>query len=362
MNFENYNKIYKEILDDESDELSSNYLLNKYEIKHEEELLNILNQIKKNEYISSDNVIINRLIKELDIDENLLDVNEIINIKDKVIDYENMNIDEDDIEAEKIETEKIIENKIEDGHKIIEAEKSKNKKLAYILIPAILLLGTFLFLNNSSDDKNIEKQNVTVSEKIEEVKDLEETEKPIEKIEIVEKKQDEIKKEVIKEVVKTEEKIETPVIKKEEIKKVIEKPIEKVKITEKKKEEIKEVIEKKVIKVEEKNSLSEDSLDKLEGIKKIAIEKKKEIVAKTTDSVEATINTFKSKNEIKLNSLEEISKYQSKLKYKNNQLYFNGNYYKEKSTLFGFKIFKITPYYVKFEDPKKNIRKRFTIK
>ncbi len=85
MNFENYNKIYQEILDDDKNELSANYLLNKYEIKHDEELINILNQIKKNEYISSDNTTINKLLEELDEDENLLDINEIIDIKDKVI-------------------------------------------------------------------------------------------------------------------------------------------------------------------------------------------------------------------------------------------------------------------------------------
>ncbi len=115
MNFENYNNIYKEILDDETGDLSSNYLLNKYEIKHDEELLNILNQIKKNEYISSDNKIINRLIKELDENEDLLDVNEIINIKDKVINVEDFNLNTENNEniqiLETIETDEIIEDK-----------------------------------------------------------------------------------------------------------------------------------------------------------------------------------------------------------------------------------------------------------
>ncbi len=67
MNFENYNKIYQEILDIEDDsDISANYLLNKYEIKNDTELLSILHQIKKNEYVSSQNTLINRLIKELD--------------------------------------------------------------------------------------------------------------------------------------------------------------------------------------------------------------------------------------------------------------------------------------------------------
>ena len=48
MNFENYNKIYQEILDIEDDsDISANYLLNKYEIKNDTELLSILHQIKK---------------------------------------------------------------------------------------------------------------------------------------------------------------------------------------------------------------------------------------------------------------------------------------------------------------------------
>ena len=70
MNFENYNKIYQEILDIEDDsDISANYLLNKYEIKNDTELLSILHQIKKNEYVSSQNTLINRLIKELDYSE-----------------------------------------------------------------------------------------------------------------------------------------------------------------------------------------------------------------------------------------------------------------------------------------------------
>lgn len=47
MNYENYNNIYKEILEDKEGQLSTNYLLNKYNIVHDEELINILNQIKK---------------------------------------------------------------------------------------------------------------------------------------------------------------------------------------------------------------------------------------------------------------------------------------------------------------------------
>ncbi len=339
MNFENYNKIYKEILDDENNELSSNYLLNKYEIKHEEELLNILNQIKKNEYISSDNVIINRLIKELDIDENLLDINEIINIKDKVIDYENMNIDEEEIKIQKIETEKIIENKIEDNHKIEEAKKSKNKNLFYISIPIVVIFAAYLLISDSSSEEK--KPNIPVTEKVEEIK-------------LIEKKKEEIKPTIVKPIEKVAEK------KIEEVKKVKE-VITKV---EKKKEEIKPAIIKPEVKViikkeEEIKSVSENSLNKLEDIKERTIIKKDEIIK--TAVITPVVNTFKSKSNIKLDSLESISKYNSKLKYKNNKLYFEGNYYNEKEELFGFKIFKITPVYVKFEDSNKN-RKRFTIK
>lgn len=163
MNFENYNNIYKEILDDETGDLSSNYLLNKYEIKHDEELLNILNQIKKNEYISSDNKIINRLIKELDENEDLLDVNEIINIKDKVINVEDFNLNTENNEniqiLETIETDEIIEDKSKNSQEIIENTNSNKNYILYAL-PLLVILGAIYFIGTATDKKSISNKEI----------------------------------------------------------------------------------------------------------------------------------------------------------------------------------------------------------
>lgn len=161
MNFENYNKIYQEILDDENDQLSSNYLLNKYEIKHDEELINILNQIKKNEYISSDNKVINRLLSELDEDEDLLNINEIIEIKEKVIsnDFDN----EDLLEHEEVNKPQIEKNNVfEEKSDFTKNKKNSNLldnininfniKYSIIIIFIFFILSSFYFVDFSENN------------------------------------------------------------------------------------------------------------------------------------------------------------------------------------------------------------------
>jgi hypothetical protein len=317
VNFENYNKIYQEILTDEKNELSANYLLNKYEIIHDEELINILNQIKKNEYISSDNKVINNLLKELDENEDLLDVNEIINVKNKVINpktmdnflknEENENISSDiDIEEEIIQKKQkksskinlIIENIKEkiSLHDIKEKSIENVKKYKFYSLPIILLLGIFfIFSNLYSENKSllIEKEKL---------------EKTIQKNELIKEKNT---VEIIDKIEPTEEKI------------------------------IPYVNNQEPIFVENTESI-EEKLNVLDDTQNNQLPNK--------------IN-----NEILLNSLEEISKYIKEFKYIDGKLEYKNDTYSENDILFGFKIYKLSSAYVKFQDEKNKIRKTFIL-
>jgi hypothetical protein len=315
VNFENYNKIYQEILTDEKNELSANYLLNKYEIIHDEELINILNQIKKNEYISSDNKVINNLLKELDENEDLLDVNEIINVKNKVInpktidnflkDEENENINSD-IEEEIIQKKQkksskidlIIENIKEkiSLHDIKDKSIENVKKYKFYSLPIILLLGIFfIFSNLYSENKSllIEKEKL---------------EKTIQKNELIKEKNT---VEIIDKIEPTEEKI------------------------------IPYVNNQEPIFVENTESI-EEKLNVLDDTQNNQLPNK--------------IN-----NEILLNSLEEISKYIKEFKYIDGKLEYKNDTYSENDILFGFKIYKLSSAYVKFQDEKNKIRKTFIL-
>ncbi|PLY05386.1 MAG: hypothetical protein C0625_15270 [Arcobacter sp.] len=311
MNFENYNNIYKEILDDETGDLSANYLLNKYEIKHDEELLNILSQIKKNEYISSDNKIINRLINELDENDNLLDINEIINIKDKVINSDGIDLENEDYDnTVDIKTNEIIEDKSEKSQEVINETKKNKNYLLYSLPVVIIGIAIFIFNNDT------QKEITTPISKVENIKVIEESK---------------IEKDLKK------ENNPIPIV---EIQKESAQPtssvIENIEAENKK-------IKKEIPVIVEENSNSEITLNKIE--KSLPIE---------------TIEVKKESPQ--LDSLNDIEKYVNELEVKDDKLFFEGNYYSENNNLFGFKIFKITPLYVKFEDTNKNIRKRFLIK
>lgn len=313
MNFENYNKIYQEILTDEKNELSANYLLNKYEIIHDEELINILNQIKKNEYISSNNKVINKLLKELDENEDLLDVNEIINVKNKVINPKTMDNFLKDQERENISfdiyvEEEIIQKKQKNSSKInliIENIKEKIslhdikeksienvKKYKLYSLPIILLLGIyFIFSNLYSENKSL----------------------------LIEK-----------------DKLEKTIQKNELIK-------------EKNTVEIIEPIEEKIINY---TNNQESSLIENNG----KLEKNLNVLEGNENQVQNKIN-----NEILLNSLEEMSKYIKEFKYIDGKLEYKNDTYSENDILFGFKIYKLSSAYVKFQDERNKIRKTFIL-
>lgn len=313
MNFENYNKIYQEILTDEKNELSANYLLNKYEIIHDEELINILNQIKKNEYISSNNKVINKLLKELDENEDLLDVNEIINVKNKVINPKTVDNFLKDQKRENISfdiyvEEEIIQKKQENSSKInliienikekislhdIKGKSIENvKKYKLYSLPIILLLGIyFIFSNLYNENKSL----------------------------LIEK-----------------DKLEKTIQKNELIK-------------EKNTVEIIEPIEEKIINY---TNNQESSLIENNG----KLEKNLNVLEGNENQVQNKIN-----NEILLNSLEEMSKYIKEFKYIDGKLEYKNDTYSENDILFGFKIYKLSSAYVKFQDERNKIRKTFIL-
>ncbi len=287
MNFENYNKIYQEILDIEDDsDISANYLLNKYEIKNDTELLSILHQIKKNEYVSSQNTLINRLIKELDYSEEMIDVNEIVDIKENIIDKsysENEKIKE--VKAEDI----INTSKINTFRKDFINKKKFEKYLIYS-IPILLLVVIFIITTKGNTEN-----------------------KGLDNIEIAKNK--------------------------EVIEKKVEKTIDDVKnIVDNTKESISEHI-----KIVELNTL--DSGNKVENTVEIDNEIKKENV-----EIEEVV------------SFQDISAHILESKYLDGKLIYNDKAYSEGDDFLGYKIYKLTPIYVKLEDEEKEIRKQFIFK
>ena len=287
MNFENYNKIYQEILDIEDDsDISANYLLNKYEIKNDTELLSILHQIKKNEYVSSQNTLINRLIKELDYSEEMIDVNEIVDIKENIIDKSySENEKNKEVKAEDI----INTSKINTFRKDFINKKKFEKYLIYS-IPILLLVVIFIITTKgNTENKDLDNIEITKNK------------------EVIEKK--------------------------------VEKTIDDVKnIVDNTKESISEPI-----KIAELNTL--ESGNKVENTVEIDNEIKKENV-----EIEEVV------------SFQDISAHILESSYLDGKLIYNDKAYSEGDDFLGYKIYKLTPIYVKLEDEEKEIRKQFIFK
>ncbi|MGP2656185.1 hypothetical protein ACOJTA_04010 [Malaciobacter sp. WC5094] len=348
MNFENYNKIYQEILNDENNEISANYLLNKYEISHDEELINILNQIKKNEYISSDSEIINKLLKELDDNEELLNIYDIINVKEKVINSDTVETYINDSEVE----EDSIKNSLKDEEKT-KFDLTKIKIYLVYLLGFLLIIALIIYLTNTTNevetpkleaDKNIANANIS--------KDLEEkTQNNIieENIEVLENSKEE---KSVKQETKKIDLEKTSIINEE---KIDDKLNEDIKINEVNQNNENIELEKSILnEVDQKEEVNNDEKTKLNEDSDIeySVEEKLNILMTNSNK----------QDEIKLNSLDDIQKYVKEFTYKNGQLSFRSNLYKENDNLFGFKIYKITSIYIKFQDEKKQIRKRFLLK
>lgn len=342
MNFENYNKIYQEILNDENNEISANYLLNKYEISHDEELINILNQIKKNEYISSDSEIINKLLKELDDNEELLNIYDIINVKEKVINSDTVETYINDSEVE----EDSIKNSLKDEEKT-KFDLTKIKIYLVYLLGFLLIIALIIYLTNTTNevetpkleaDKNIANANIS--------KDLEEkTQNNIieENIEVLENPKEE---KSVKQETKKIDLEKTSIINEEKIDDKLNEVNQNNENIELEKSILNEVNQKEEVNNDEKTKFNEDS----------------DIEYSVEEKLNILMTNSNKQDEIKLNSLDDIQKYVKEFTYKNGQLSFRNNLYKEDDSLFGFKIYKITSIYIKFQDEKKQIRKRFLLK
>ncbi|RXJ65264.1 hypothetical protein CRV08_15565 [Halarcobacter ebronensis] len=340
MNFENYNKIYQEILDDENNQLSANYLLNKYEIKHDEELINILNQIKKNEYISSDNKVINTLLKELSDDDELLDINEIIDIKEKVISTTN-NIEEK-LEIAPLSQEKNItkKEKIINSINILKQKIKDNtnkdffvqyKRYAFPTFATLFILFLTFFIFNK-EDKSIPQQS-TLSSK--------ESIKEINSIEINEKTELTTNNIATNEKIANSNNIST-------LNDDIDDENLVVMSTENVAEKLDRIVTYSGNLDDEINKYTEESEEELN---------------RDLEEVLAMNTPFNvTSNEIKLNSLDEIHNYKNEIKYQDGSLVFNEHSYNENDMLFGFKIYKLTPIYVKFQDEKNHLRKQILFK
>jgi hypothetical protein len=100
-------------------------------------------------------------------------------------------------------------------------------------------------------------------------------------------------------------------------------------------------------------------LDQQEQINPIASIKKKEITKDTKKEEEG--DSIKSKKTTIFKIRDNLAQIKKHLMYENNMIKYKNKYYKENDILEGYKVFKITPVYVKFEDMNKKIRKRILL-
>ncbi|MGB5919378.1 hypothetical protein [Arcobacter sp.] len=347
MNYENYNNIYKEILDDKEGQLSANYLLNKYNIVHDEELINILNQIKKNEYINSDNELINKLINELDENEDILNINEIIDLKNKIINLEELNenyIEKDEsIKINKIENQdnkrdkssyhyrtsyftKIIESisqfikrvktlilkylskidfkEIKKFFSKIDLNYINNlgaKKYTLLIIPIFIVFISLISFNNNTSNTSSNPQLTN--------KDI----------------------------------ISLPIVEETFEGKELTVPHTNIKATNLANSE-------KIL-----NALTETEVNTVEDVEKISSEN----ITKEENQNNQQIASMET---IKLEDLNDISKYMKNITYDDDSIMYKDKIYKEGDDIFGFSIYKISSAYIKFEDKITKVRKRYLFK
>ena len=352
MNYENYNNIYKEILEDKEGQLSANYLLNKYNIIHDEELINILNQIKKNEYINSDNELISKLINELDENEDILNINEIIDLKNKIINLEELN----ENYIEKDESIKINENK-----NVSENHREKGRKNQY-LDKIIKSISQFI--------KNLKMILFKYFSKI----NYKEIKKYFSKIDINYINSLGTKKYILLIIpifillvsfISFNNKTSNPSDIQLANKDIISLPI------------VEETFEKKEIESSPKDKIiipKEKNLANSEKILNALDETTVDVVNNDETTIDETIsqedNISKEQNQeqvasndtVKLEDLNDISKYMKNITYNDNSIIYKDKIFKEGEDMFGFTIYKISSAYVKFEDKITKVRKRYLYK
>ncbi len=300
MNYNIYNSICQDILKEDSN-LNIKFLMEKNQID-EKNLGDLLLQIKKNEYLNNSKVL-NELIDEIAKSRNTLDIHKIISHKENIL---NTNFStKDEISLTKNSSNIKSEST---------AFRFPNKK-GYIIVPAGVAVFVFLYFNSLNtksiyEDKSKKEQvNSTIAEK---------------KVSTISKEQKNI----------VDKKIETSVNK-------IDVPIN----------------------TTENNLIPKEKIE----IKQKSVENEKKEISTMLDSDEKKVLVEEKKEKPKIQEnnkqtssldIEKLDIYQKDLKNLNNKVFYNGNYYGEDDYLFGFKIFKITPTYVKFEDSANNIRKR----
>ena len=126
----------------------------------------------------------------------------------------------------------------------------------------------------------------------------------------------------------------------------------------------KEVIEKKVEKT------IDDVKNIVDNTKESISEHIKIVELNTLDSGNKVENTVEIDNEIKKENVEieevvsfqDISAHILESKYLDGKLIYNDKAYSEGDDFLGYKIYKLTPIYVKLEDEEKEIRKQFIFK
>ncbi|RXJ86424.1 hypothetical protein [Arcobacter sp. CECT 8985] len=319
MNFDTYINIYEELINT-TDILNVKYFTNKYSLS-KIELKTILIKIKDNEYINKNNSILKTLLDELK------------DIETDFTIFSNGYNEKKDFHQEEKETKKNTKKSIKPNLSKILFTLSKNiniyiskikhinlEKKQYIQIGIgalsvffIMLITTIFMLNDNTETKNqnskIDANNVIISKKS--INEL-----PTKKIE---KKQVEIEDNKIDVTLPIKNLEKQELIKKEQ---TVENKLDNIKIIENKKENRVRAI------------ITLDNTQK---------EIKKKIV-----------NDTKPKYKIR----DEFKNIKDQLTYENHMIKYKNKYYRENDTLEGFKIFKITPVYVKFEDTKTNIRKR----
>lgn len=312
-----YSSIYEKLIDSNNN-LSVDGLLAEYKITPGQ-LKTILVKIKENEYLAKEKSIIEIFLDELkDYNEEEIEV---------LLKKKNQTINKKENHNKNIEyIKKILTNIkcffINNIDKLIILFKNKRyiiKNKSYIIagsVFTVLFLGLLTFFTIPNNDKITDEVKIkTTNNKPLDNKTIDNalTLKQVEKVQLKEEKS------------LQNNEIDTKL---DNIK--IIKNIENDTIT-------------AIIEIDQQNQINPIS----------SIEKKKKIKKKEEEG-----NLIKSKKTTIFKIRDNLAQIKKHLMYENNMIKYKNKYYKENDILEGYKVFKITPVYVKFEDINKKIRKR----
>ncbi|RXK00869.1 hypothetical protein CRU98_00020 [Arcobacter sp. CECT 8986] len=322
MDFNTYANIYEELINTTTNKLNSKYFIDKYSLTHVE-LKTILVKIKENEYISKENKVLKDILFELE--EYKADFSIFSKIKSKKSDdiYIETNKKIVDETKKKDNFIVILSNIKEDFKsklKNINIKKDQYMKFGIGAFGILLIFSITTFILSSSNSNTEKKEHISAL-------DTKEINTNIKKVVTLQDKD-----------VNVENSNEDLLSKKEETDTT--KTLDTIK-------------KEKVVNVEEK----------LDSIKVIKNEKENRVRAIITiderkEQIKPKTNVSKNSSNNKLAIKKEFNNIKDDLTYENHMIKYKNKYYKENDILEGYKIFKITPVYVKFEDTKTNIRKR----